>query len=95
MCITNPLKISDFLGSDIVNIIYLRTIITNLDKDAFPIQEIKRLYNMRWGIETSFRDLKYALALLHLHAKKVDFIYQEIFAKLTIILRAGFYFFGG
>ena len=50
---------------------------------------------MRWGIETSFHDLKYALALLHLHAKKVDFIYQEIFAKLTIILRAGFYFFGG
>ena len=60
------------------------TIITNLDKDAFPIQEIKRLYAMRWGIETSFRDLKYALALLHLHAKKVDFIYQEIFAKLTM-----------
>lgn len=46
------------------------TIITNLDKDAFPIQQIKRLYTMRWGIETSFRDLKYALALLHLHAKK-------------------------
>ena len=60
------------------------TIITNLDKDAFPIQEIKRLYAMRWGIETSFRDLKYTLALLHLHAKKVDFIYQEIFAKLTM-----------
>lgn len=60
------------------------TIITNLDKDEFPIQEIKRLYAMRWGIETSFRDLKYSLALLHLHAKKVDFIFQEIFARLTM-----------
>lgn len=60
------------------------TIITNLNEDVFPIQEIKRLYAMRWGIETSFRDLKYALALLHLHSKKVDFIYQEIFAKLTM-----------
>ena len=39
---------------------------------------------MRWGIETSFRDLKYTLGLLHLHAKKVDFIYQEIFAKFTM-----------
>ena len=39
---------------------------------------------MRWGIETSFRELKYTLALLHLHAKKVDFVYQEIFAKLTM-----------
>jgi transposase DDE domain len=60
------------------------TIITNLDKDAFPIQEIKHLYAMRWGIETSFRELKYSVTLLHLHSKKVDFIYQEIFAKLIM-----------
>ena len=39
---------------------------------------------MRWGIETSFRDLKHTLGLLHLHAKKVEFILQEIFAKLTM-----------
>lgn len=60
------------------------TIITNLDADAFPLTEIKRLYAMRWGIETSFRDLKHTLGLLHLHAKKVEFILQEIFAKLTM-----------
>ena len=60
------------------------TIITNLNEDAFPLSEIKRLYAMRWGIETSFRDLKHTLGLLHLHAKKVEFILQEIFAKLTM-----------
>lgn len=60
------------------------TIITNLDSEAFPASEIKRLYAMRWGIETSFRNLKHTLALLHLHAKKVEFVYQEIFAKLTM-----------
>lgn len=60
------------------------TIITNLDNDAFPIQEIKHLYAMRWGIETSFRELKYSVTLLHLHSKKVDFIYQEVFAKLIM-----------
>ncbi len=60
------------------------TIITNLNVDAFPLSEIKRLYAMRWGIETSFRDLKHTLGLLHLHAKKVEFILQEIFAKLTM-----------
>ena len=60
------------------------TIITNLDEQTFPASEIKRLYAMRWGIETSFRDLKHTLGLLHLHAKKVDFVYQEIFAKLTM-----------
>ena len=60
------------------------TIITNLDEMLFPLCEIKKLYAMRWGIETSFRQLKYTLGLLHLHAKKVEFVYQEIFAKLTM-----------
>lgn len=59
-------------------------IITNLDNDAFPIQEIKHLYATRWGIETSFRELKYSVTLLHLHSKKVDYIYQEVFAKLVM-----------
>ena len=60
------------------------TIITNLDEKQFPLPEIKKLYAMRWGIETSFRHLKHTLGLLHLHAKKVEFVYQEIFAKLTM-----------
>ncbi len=60
------------------------TIITNLDDKSFPLAEIKQLYAMRWGIETSFRDLKHTLGLLHLHAKKVEFVLQEIFAKLTM-----------
>ena len=29
---------------------------------------------MRWGIETSFRELKYALGLTSFHAKKVELI---------------------
>ena len=60
------------------------TIITNLPADTFPPDEIKKLYAMRWGIETSFRDLKYTIGLLHFHAKKVDYILQEIFARLIM-----------
>ena len=60
------------------------TIITNLPSDVFPLAEVRRLYALRWGIETSFRDLKHTMALLHLHSKKVEFILQEIFAKLTM-----------
>ena len=60
------------------------TVITNLDESAFPLHNIKKLYAMRWGIETSFRSLKHTLGLLHLHAKKVEFVLQEIFAKLTM-----------
>ena len=35
------------------------TVITNLDEDDFPPAELKRLYNLRRGIESSFRALKY------------------------------------
>ena len=60
------------------------TVVTNLPLRSFPPIELKRLYARRWGIETSFRQLKYTLGLVHFHAKKVEHIYQEIFAKLTM-----------
>ena len=39
---------------------------------------------MRWGIETSFRELKYAIGLNSFHSRKRDFIKQEIYARLTL-----------
>lgn len=60
------------------------TIITNLDVDTFTPEELKRPYHMRWGIETSFRELKYALGLTSFHAKKVEYITQEVFARLVM-----------
>ena len=59
-------------------------LLTNLPQESFRISEIKELYKMRWGIETSFRELKYALSLLHFHSKKMDLIMQELFARLTM-----------
>lgn len=58
-------------------------IFTNLPREDFNISEIKELYHLRWGIETSFRDLKYTIGLVYFHSKQVDLISQEIFAKLT------------
>lgn len=60
------------------------TIITNLDTKKFSMEEIKKLYSMRWGIETSFRQLKYTIGLLYFHSKKMDSIIQEIFARLIM-----------
>lgn len=60
------------------------TIITNLDRDEFPPDKIKEIYHLRWGIETSFRELKYAIGLTSFHSKKVDYIKQEIFARLLL-----------
>ena len=57
---------------------------TNLTREEFALEELKELYAMRWGIETSFRDLKYSLALSYFHSKKTEHIFQEIFARLTM-----------
>lgn len=57
---------------------------TNLNSSDFPAEKLKELYTMRWGIETSFRHLKYSLALNNFHSKKSEGILQEIFAKLTM-----------
>ena len=59
-------------------------IITNLPSDEFTPEDIKELYHMRWGIETSFRELKYAIGLTSFHAKKMDYLKQEIWARLTL-----------
>ena len=59
-------------------------IMTSLNREVFPMKKIKELYGMRWGIETSFRELKYSIALSNFHAKKVTYILQEIYAKLTM-----------
>lgn len=59
-------------------------VITNLPSDEFPPDELKKLYAMRWGIETSFRELKYAIGLSCFHTKKVEYIKQEIFARLVL-----------
>lgn len=60
------------------------TLITNLDPMQFPLSALGRLYAMRWGIETSFRSLKYAVGLIHLHAKKPELVLQEIFSSFLI-----------
>ena len=59
-------------------------IITNLPQEEFTMNEIKKLYAMRWGIETSFRELKYAIGLACFHSKKVEYIMQEIYARLIL-----------
>ncbi|MFR6462400.1 MAG: IS4 family transposase [Anaerostipes hadrus] len=60
------------------------TILTSLDVNKYPPKELKRLYALRWGIETSFRDLKYTVGMLNFHSKKVMCIHQEIYAHLIM-----------
>lgn len=54
------------------------TLVTNTD---YSPEKLKELYASRWGIETSFRDLKYSIGLVNFHAKKKEGILQEIYAR--------------
>lgn len=60
------------------------TLVTNLWDDEFSADDIKKIYKMRWGIETSFRELKYHIGLIAFHSKKKDCVIQEIFASLIM-----------
>ena len=60
------------------------TIITSLNRFQCNKDKIKELYHLRCGIETSFRELKYAIGLVNFHAKKEEYILQEIFARLVM-----------
>ena len=57
-------------------------LVTNLPRDEFPVAALKILYHRRWGIETSFRSLKYTIGLMKFHASKPEFVLQEIWARL-------------
>jgi len=57
-------------------------VVTNLPREDFSSEQIKLLYFSRWGIESSFRKLKYTIGLSNFHAYKPKYIKQEIWAKL-------------
>lgn len=59
-------------------------LITNLPQEDYPGETLKELYAKRWGIETSFRELKYAIGVTAFHAKKAEYIKQEIRARMIL-----------
>ena len=59
-------------------------IITNLPEREFDFEDFKDLYHMRWKEENAFRDLKYPLCLKAFHAKKYEYIVQEIWARAIL-----------
>jgi IS4 transposase len=60
------------------------TLVTNLPQEQYPPKKLKELYALRWGIETSFRSLKYTVGMLHFHSKKAECISQEVLASLVV-----------
>jgi len=59
-------------------------LITNIPIDDVSADELKHWYHMRWGIETSFRDLKHTIGTVNFISKKIEFIVQELWARLIL-----------
>ena len=57
------------------------TLATSLPR-SFTIDDLKEIYHRRWGIESSFRDIKYSVGLVNLHGKRDAFVEQEIYAAM-------------
>jgi hypothetical protein len=60
------------------------SLVTNLPADSVQASVLKEWYSLRWGIETSFRELKHTIGALNFISKKAEFIKQEIWARLTL-----------
>lgn len=59
-------------------------LVTNLTRDEFDLEELKKMYHMRWDIETAFRMLKYIIGMTSFHSKKRHSIQQEIYAAILL-----------
>ena len=57
---------------------------TTLDASRFPPEKLKRLYRLRWGIETSFLHLKHTIGCEYFHSCKREQIQQEIWARMIL-----------
>jgi len=59
-------------------------LVTNLPSKDFSIKDLKELYHLRWGIETSFRYLKCNVPLNSFHSIRRDFLIQETYARVIL-----------
>lgn len=60
------------------------TLVTDLPRTDFPTDMLSNIYHLRWGVETSFRGLKYDLNLVFFHSKQYDFVIQEMIARILM-----------
>jgi len=58
-------------------------LVTSLfDAKTFTIARLKSLYNLRWGVEEQYKDMKYAICVENFIGKKPNSIKQEFFANI-------------
>ena len=62
----------------------VKVLATNLFAEEFGCDEINDLYNLRWGIETVYDDLKNKLEIENYSGTKANIIMQDIYAAILL-----------
>lgn len=57
---------------------------TNLSREEFDMDDLREIYRRRWACEIAFRRLKYTVGLVNFHSRKMQYIRQELYARLTM-----------
>lgn len=59
-------------------------LVTSLDSSVFSPEKLKKLYHLRWGIETSFLHLKHTIGGEYFRSCKRELVIQEIWARMIL-----------
>lgn len=62
----------------------IETIITNISEDELSREDINKIYQLRWGIETSYHELKESMQVTNISSSKDTIIKQEIYSQMTV-----------
>lgn len=62
----------------------VETIMTNLSESEFSSNDINNIYQLRWGIETSYHELKESMMITNISSSKDTIIKQEIYANMVV-----------
>ena len=57
---------------------------TNLSKEEANVEELAKLYNLRWKIETNFHHLKESMKIEKISSSKKKLIYQDIYSQMLV-----------
>ena len=56
-----------------------------LDREEYKIEEFKKLYHLRWGVEEAFKMLKSRIDLEFFSGRTARSIYQDFYAKILMM----------
>lgn len=62
----------------------IETIVTNIEKEKLSSEDISKIYQLRWGIETSYHELKESMQVTNISSSKDTIIKQEIYSQMTM-----------